>query len=182
MLSEKAKNPKGKAEIAMRQLVADWPVVASIPKRWLVKVNRSEGVSGLKAIWANSKRGWVFNISLSTLTGCVSSRSRMNREVHIRFWERFGGEIPPYLLDCRLSVSIITSNVLQSVILPSKMFEYSLYDNAIQQVFRYSLLIIVRNLAYCWVILYGWQVNCFPNPVPPGYIITSSCLYISING
>jgi hypothetical protein len=26
-------------------------------------------------------------------------KSRMNREVHVRFCERFGGEIPPYLLD-----------------------------------------------------------------------------------
>ena len=28
----------------------------------------------------------------------VESKSRMNREVHVRFCERFGGEIPPYLL------------------------------------------------------------------------------------
>ena len=26
-------------------------------------------------------------------------KSRMNREVHVRFCERFGGETPPYLLD-----------------------------------------------------------------------------------
>ncbi len=26
-------------------------------------------------------------------------KSRMNREVHVRFWERFRGEIPLYLLD-----------------------------------------------------------------------------------
>jgi len=41
----------GKAEIAMRLFVADWLVVATIPNRWLVKVSRSEGVSGLKAIF-----------------------------------------------------------------------------------------------------------------------------------
>ena len=28
----------------------------------------------------------------------VELKSRMNREVHVRFCERFGGEIPPYLL------------------------------------------------------------------------------------
>ena len=27
-------------------------------------------------------------------------KSRVNREVQARFCERFGGEIPPYLLDC----------------------------------------------------------------------------------
>jgi len=50
MLSEKAENPKGKAEIAMRLFVADWLVVATIPKKWMSNVIISEGVSGLKAI------------------------------------------------------------------------------------------------------------------------------------
>jgi hypothetical protein len=31
-------------------------------------------------------------------------KSRMNREVHVRFCERFGGETPPYLLDIILKV------------------------------------------------------------------------------
>jgi len=39
----------GKAEIAMHHLVADWLVVANIPKKWMSNVISSEGVSGLKA-------------------------------------------------------------------------------------------------------------------------------------
>jgi hypothetical protein len=35
-------------------------------------------------------------------------KSRMNREVHVRFCERFGGETPPYLLDfIRVMVLVI---------------------------------------------------------------------------
>jgi len=49
MLSEKAESPKGKAEIAMRLFVADWLVVANIPKEWMSNVISSEGVSGLMA-------------------------------------------------------------------------------------------------------------------------------------
>ena len=30
---------------------------------------------------------------------CFTVKSRANREVQARFCERFGGEIPPYLLD-----------------------------------------------------------------------------------
>ena len=50
MLSEKAENPKGKAEIVMRLFVADWLVVATLSKKWMSNVISSEGVSGLKAI------------------------------------------------------------------------------------------------------------------------------------
>ena len=39
----------------------------------------------------------------------------MNREVHVRFCERFRGEIPLYLLDCFVEITIITQNFHASV-------------------------------------------------------------------
>ena len=103
MLSEKAENPKGKAEIVMRLFVADWLVVANIPKKWLSNVISSEGVSGLMAfMFCHLPLEYEHVLSACNLHGCPRSKSRMNREVHVRFWERFGGEIPPYLLNTLL--------------------------------------------------------------------------------
>ena len=46
----------------------------------------------LEVIW-----GWFWIINRSSNTSI--KKSRMNREVHVRFCERFRGEIPLYLLD-----------------------------------------------------------------------------------
>jgi len=89
MLSEKAESPKGKAEIAMRLFVADWLVVAILPKKWMSNVIRSEGVSGLMAfMFCHLPLEYELVLSASNLQfyGCPRSKSRMNREVHVRFW------------------------------------------------------------------------------------------------
>src|SRR5512137_556994 len=40
-------------------------------------------------------------------------KSRMNREVHVRFCERFGGVTPPYLLDFYLVSPFIRSEIIR---------------------------------------------------------------------
>ena len=53
----------------------------------------------LEVIW-----GWFWIINRSSNTSI--KKSRMNREVHVRFCERFRGETPLYLLDCVSCVAL----------------------------------------------------------------------------
>ena len=72
----------------------------------------------LEVIW-----GWFWIINRSSDTSI--KKSRMNREVHVRFCERFRGETPLYLLDF-FSVSMFyhsTSSI--SLSLTSKVPKYS---------------------------------------------------------
>ncbi len=77
----------------------------------------------LEVIW-----GWFWIINRSSDTSI--KKSRMNREVHVRFCERFRGETPLYLLDFYLEV-ISISNFSKSsifVILYFNNEEKSFFD------------------------------------------------------
>jgi hypothetical protein len=50
-------------------------------------------------------------------------KSRMNREVHVRFCERFGGETPPYLLDFFIVNNQMDLNI--------KSFKFKFFNNNI---------------------------------------------------
>ena len=66
--------------------------ISDCAKLILSKVRMSEGVDDSANFSVN------FNLLREERIYHVESKSRMNREVHVRFCERFGGEIPPYLL------------------------------------------------------------------------------------
>src|SRR5450759_3403367 len=58
--------------------------------------------------WRKSRKTFLVCLSIGIMVFFRSvffMKSRMNREVHVRFWERFGGETPPYLLDLILKLS-----------------------------------------------------------------------------
>ncbi len=66
-------------------------------------------------------------------------KSRMNREVHVRFCERFGGEIPPYLLD---------------------FFDVQFQYWKLSQILFYPTQILFGHDAICW-----WKPVIFGNRV-----------------
>ena len=66
--------------------------ISDCAKLTLSKVRVSEGVDDSANFSVN------FNLLKEERIYHVELKSRMNREVHVRFCERFGGETPPYLL------------------------------------------------------------------------------------
>jgi hypothetical protein len=54
--------------------------------KWLVEVSKD-----FPGLFVHRVHGFLSSIFFK--------KSRINREVHVRFCERFGGETPPYLLD-----------------------------------------------------------------------------------
>jgi hypothetical protein len=86
----------------MLEFGADEVVVAKISKRVPMKIGTSEGlhiVSIGKVLQV--QKTMILLIKHNPLD--CTMKSRMNREVHVRFCERFRGEIPLYLLDLKLN-------------------------------------------------------------------------------
>jgi hypothetical protein len=100
MPSQTVENPEGKTpKVAKYSIVADEVVVANIPKRAPLKGGTSEGLHTVMLSIVEQVASATMILGRRRKQQCFTVKSRMNREVHVRFCERFGGEIPPYLLD-----------------------------------------------------------------------------------
>jgi len=78
-------------------------IVANISKRAPLKGGTSEGLHTVMLSIVEQVASATMILGRRRKQQCFTVKSRMNREVHVRFCERFGGEIPPYLLDFCLS-------------------------------------------------------------------------------
>ena len=73
-------------------------------------------------------------------------KSRMNREVHVRFCERFRGEIPLYLLDC---VSCVASGY-EDKISSLKMQQNFIRDDRLKELFHEIIVEVKRTDWLCY--------------------------------
>ena len=115
MPSQTVENPEGKTpKVAKCSIVADEVVVANIPKRAPLKGGTSEGLHTVMLSIVEQVASATMILGRRRKQQCFTVKSRMNREVHVRFCERFGGEIPPYLLDFSF-LSILSINFCRDV-------------------------------------------------------------------
>ena len=109
----------------------------------------------LEVIW-----GWFWIINRSSNTSI--KKSRMNREVHVRFCERFRGEIPLYLLDfylfqfSRFYFRLRFCTVLKSETILKFQLCQNLNNSKLQRLFLLMIAMLnIISVSYykAWVIV-----------------------------
>ena len=112
----------------------------------------------------------------------------MNREVHVRFCERFRGEIPLYLLDCFVEITIKPQIFHASVgRIQLSRFCFSARNFRLI-IFNYLLLISALNFSsFCWqiptftLLLFRFQFSSFCWQVPIFTLQFFVCLLSDFN-